>query len=51
MARFSFFRRFENKLLLRLLARFAMSQLVSNTGKSSELVDCCTVIIDEVNND
>ena len=50
MARPSFFRRFENKLLVRLLARFAINQIIANTSKSSELVDCATAIIDEVNN-
>lgn len=41
-------RRLETWLLIRLLARFAMRQMIANGCNASKLVDCSTVIIDEV---
>ncbi|WP_157469813.1 hypothetical protein [Desulfobulbus elongatus] len=43
-----FFSRVESRLLRRLLARFIDRQLASPYYGSSELVDCATVLLDEV---
>jgi len=47
----SFFHRYENLLLQTLLARFVIRQISAPYWGSSELVDCATVLIDEVLNE
>ena len=46
----SLINRFENRLLQALLSRLVIRQISSPLG-SSEIVDCATVIIDEVINE
>lgn len=43
-----FLHQLENRLLQALLARFAIRQISAPSWKSSEMVDCAAVIIDEV---
>ena len=41
--------RVENRILQLLLARFACRQITaSNSRQSSEMIDCATVLLDEV---
>jgi len=46
---FVFFQHIENQLLQVLLSRFRVRQIAAPHWGSSELVDCATSIIDEVN--
>ena len=39
---------FENRLLQKLLSRFVVRQIAVSSRNSSELVDCATIVLDEV---
>ncbi len=44
----SIFKTWEKQMLQTLLVRFIINQIENPTGNSSELVDCATVLVDEV---
>lgn len=44
----SIFKRLEKQMLKTLLVRFILNQLENPNGRASELVDCATVLVDEV---